>query len=160
VSGSLKLHEDGKQFQIVPVGTGASRMKRMLKSLIAYTYEIIGPDNKLISIVKYRPLKDVIVIEEDYEKIEIKIRLTRPMKIAYKGKDYEIQTKKIRGDITITCKGKVVTEGRYGVSFVRFTKYEESIKDLLKGISVGLGIRLLDFAGLLGVGAAGLVPIP
>ena len=135
-------------------------MKRMLKSLIAYTYEIIDPDNKRISIVKYRPIKDMIVIEEDYEKIEIKIRLIRPMKIAYKGKDYEMQTKKIHGDITITCEGKVVAEGRYGVSFVRFTKYEESIKDLLKGISVGLGIRLLDFAGLLGVGAAGLVPIP
>lgn len=160
MSGSLKLYEDGKQFQVVPIGTGASRMKRILKSLVAYTYEIIDPDNKRISIVKYRPLKDAMVIEKDNEKIETKIHLIRPMKIAYKGKDYEIQTKKISGEITITCEGKIVAEGRYGISFVRFTKYEESIKGLLKEISVGLGIRLLDFAGLLGASVAGSLPIP
>lgn len=142
IDGSIKLREDLKEYLIIPTGTEYSQLARVLKKLIALSYDIVGEKGEVVSIVRHSFFVDRIHILKNGEEIVLVLPHFRVSSFQYKGKKYRLRTKKLRGEICIEREGRPIAWGKYSVSKVKFMRYDREIGDIIKEIAVGIGINL------------------
>ncbi|MFQ6107566.1 MAG: hypothetical protein ACE5QF_08300 [Thermoplasmata archaeon] len=142
MDGSIRLREHGKEYLVVPTGTLQSEQARLLKNLIALSYDIVGDSGEILSIVRHSIFANRVYILKQGEETVLELPQLRDKTFHYKGKEYKLGTKKLRGYITIERDGNPVAWGRYSLSRVRFMRCEGEMKDIIKEIAVGMGINL------------------
>ncbi|MFQ5910765.1 MAG: hypothetical protein ACE5IJ_08630 [Thermoplasmata archaeon] len=142
LDGSITLLENSKEYVVIPTGTNYSELARMLKKLIALSYDIIGDSGEILSIVRHSPFANRVHITKNGEEIVLDLPHLKDRDFYYNGKKYKLRTKKLTGEICIERDGRPMAWGKYSVSRVRFMRYEREIGDIIKEIAVGIGINL------------------
>ncbi|MFQ6127339.1 MAG: hypothetical protein ACE5QW_00305 [Thermoplasmata archaeon] len=142
LDGNIRLQEGSKEYLVIPTGTQYSELARVLKKLIALSYDIVGDSGEILSIVRHSVFANRVHILKQGEETVLELPYLKDRSFYYRGKKYELRIRKMRGEICIERDGQPVAWGKYSLSRVRFMRYEREIEDIIKEIAVGIGINL------------------
>lgn len=142
LDGSIRLQEGTKEYLVIPRGTQYSDFARTLKKLVALSYEIIGEEGEILSVVRHSVFANRVHIVKQGEETVLELPHLKDRVFHYKGRDYKFGTRKLTGEICIERNGRPIAWGKYSVSKVKFMRYERELKDIIKEIAVGIGINL------------------
>lgn len=166
LKNQMNIDEEGRLFFVKPVGWDVKGIKGALTRYLTTEYVVFDSNDDIIGTVKYDGKKDQVEIKKGDDIYNTKHRWLEPDEFKYKGKTYQIH-EKMSGKLIITHKEKVMAEaefktrtvlkdviksksiqkvaarGKWGFTTMKFERYDEELKDILKFVGVGYIIKIM-----------------
>lgn len=142
LKNDITIDVNGTKYIARPSGWNFKGTYHRLKRLFTLKYEIYDSRENLTAIVVYDDIHDEILIQKGEQKWKTKSAMFSPTEFKYNEHTYMIH-EKLTGLIYITCENEIVATGICGFKSVKFSKYNDELKDILPELAVGYCIKIL-----------------